>query len=935
MTDNFQQDSRSPCSDKDRQTILEDIFQNVTERASRLDDQGLFLSVNSQFAALFGYEPEAMIGMSLEQLCAPDELARVKQLFLDMDANGRCEGHIQTKTKLGDQLYTRIVLLKGIKITNAGYLSYCFVDLLEPGHFHFTQVDELFRKQTLQQTFDLSPDVIYLGRLSDGVISSVNDGFTRFTGYSKGDAIGKTIVELDIIEEGRRQELTYKLKKEERLNNIEVTFRKKDGTKSIALTSSTLLNVNNESYFFTIARDIGKRKVDEERLKRSEEIVSSTSDAIAYVDKNHNYLYANRSYSELHDISVEELHQKTVLDIVGAESFKLIKQYFERAFFGDSVRVQRWMNLQDGKRFYDVHYNPSFSADGSVIAVVVSIRDITELEDIKQALDESERRYRALYEDNPLMLFTVDSHGMILSMNNHVSRHLGCEDMSLLGQSIYSMIKPLYAAELEKALTACLSDRDFIRRIEFEIINKRYGEIWIRSTIRAIQNRSGHNHLLMVCEDISENKHLSQQLSYQSSHDSLTGLVNRAEFERRLERILSSMDEGHSHALCYLDLDQFKIVNDTCGHLAGDELLRQISQVLMDSVRKRDTLARLGGDEFGILMEHCTLDQVRRVANNMRKNIEDFHFVWEGKRFILGVSIGLVPIKTGNREINDVMREADIACYAAKDAGRNRVHIYNPDDNDLAIIHGQVQWAAQINHALDKNHFCLYQQKIESLDPSAMEGEIFEILIRMRGGQDKMIAPDAFMPAAERYNLVVKIDCWVFNQVLLWMQFHPLQLEKLAMCSINISGHSVDNEQYCDFVLQKLYESKVPPEKICFEITETTAISNIKMALKMIQTMKDVGCRFALDDFGSGVSSFDYLKQLPVDFLKIDGTFVRDIVDDPVDLQMVRSIHEIAQVMGIKTIAEFVENDDIKNRLSEIGVDYVQGHGIAKPVALQ
>ena len=574
------------------------------------------------------------------------------------------------------------------------------------------------------------------------------------------------------------------------------------------------------------------------------------------------------------------------------------------------------------------------------VRVMGAMTDITDRKKVEDALKKSEEKFRALYQDNPLMMFSLDENGIILSLNRHVTVQLGYKDVDVLGETIYSIIDNNYVEKASEAIKKSLSDPETIQRVELEKKLKSGGNIWVRYTVRSIHDLAeGGLRILIVCEDISENKRLSEQLSYQASHDSLTGLVNRAEFERRLERILSS-NEKHSahHALCYLDLDQFKIVNDTCGHIAGDELLRQISGILGSAVRKRDTLARLGGDEFGILMEHCTLEQAQRVANEMRKHIEEFRYIWEGKRFILGVSIGLVPIEPRSQKtLHSIMREADVACYAAKDAGRNRVHIYTPDDPEISGKHGQVQWAAIINQALDEERFELHSQKIATISPfnSEPDGARFEVLLRMKDEKGNLIKPSAFMPSAERYNLAVKIDTWVFNQVLDWLTSNSGQLDEIQMCAINISGHSMNNVQYLDFVLQKLYETNIPPDKICFEITETAAISNISTALTLMQTIKSVGCKFALDDFGSGVSSFAYLKQLPVDYLKIDGSFVRDIVEDQVDYEMVRSIKDIAGVMGMKTIAEFVENAEIKEKLLEIGIDYGQGYYISEPELLK
>ena len=412
--------------------------------------------------------------------------------------------------------------------------------------------------------------------------------------------------------------------------------------------------------------------------------------------------------------------------------------------------------------------------------------------------------------------------------------------------------------------------------------------------------------------------------------------MNRREFEIRLENLIREGEgSGEEHALCYLDLDQFKIINDTCGHLAGDELLRQLGELLHSKVRKKDTLARLGGDEFGVLMENCSLDQAQRVAESLRELVDEFQFVWTDKRFSIGVSIGLVPIDDRGGNATDILSAADASCYAAKDAGRNRIHVYHPEDIDMAIHRGEMQWVSKISHALEEDRFRLYLQPIVSLSEEDKDRKHYECLIRMIDENEKVILPGSFLPAADRYDLSVKLDRWVFESIYAWMANLPGKRKSLTSCAINLSGHSLSNEEFLHYIVSKLDEGKVPPSNICFEITETVAISRLSNAIRFIEVLKDKGCYFALDDFGSGVSSFGYLKNLPVDFLKIDGMFIRDMTTDPIDLEMVRSINEIGHVMGKKTIAEFVENKDILERLKELGIDYAQGYYLGRPRAVK
>jgi diguanylate cyclase (GGDEF)-like protein len=385
--------------------------------------------------------------------------------------------------------------------------------------------------------------------------------------------------------------------------------------------------------------------------------------------------------------------------------------------------------------------------------------------------------------------------------------------------------------------------------------------------------------------------------------------------------------------LCYLDLDQFKVVNDTCGHLAGDELLRQLGELLRKNLRRHDFVARLGGDEFGVLMYDCSLGEAFLACEKILDMVKDFQFAWEDKSFTIGVSIGVSSINATSGNAVDVLKEADAACYAAKDKGRNRVHVFRPDDEELALRHGEMQWVSKIQRGLEQNRFCLYGQPIVPfLDNN--EGLHFETLIRYRDDNGNIIPPGAFLPAAERYNLAAALDRSVISLLFEWIVNKPDFLDNLSVCSINLSGVSLSDESMLAFISEQFSFWAIPTHKICFEITETTAIANLSCATRFINQLRERGCLFSLDDFGSGLSSFAYLKNLPVDFLKIDGLFVKDIVDDDVDLAMVRAINEVGHIMGKKTIAEFVENEKVFKLLNGLGVDYAQGYGIGKPVPL-
>ena len=435
-----------------------------------------------------------------------------------------------------------------------------------------------------------------------------------------------------------------------------------------------------------------------------------------------------------------------------------------------------------------------------------------------------------------------------------------------------------------------------------------------------------------VFRDMTIPHQLSRAVSYQATHDALTGLVNRIEFERRLGLMLEHARQHRSeHALCYLDLDQFKIVNDTCGHGAGDELLRQLAMLLKTRLRGRDTLARLGGDEFGLLLGECPLAEALPVAHALRELVHDFRFVWQQKTFRVAVSIGMVAITATSTDLARLLSAADSACYIAKEKGRNRIHVYALEDNELHRWQNEMHWVSRLEEVGANDCLRLYYQPIAPLDPRNAEGAYGEVLLRFADENGQILLPGAFIPAAERYHQMPAIDRWVVHALLATQRGNTLGGASTDCFAVNLSGQSLSSLEFLDFVMKQLEEHGVSPARLCFEITETAAIANLEAAVHFIAMLKGKGCRFALDDFGSGLSSFAYLKTLPVDFLKIDGRFVQDMVNDPIDRAMVEAIQRVGSIMGIKTIAESVENEAILDLLKAIGVDYAQGYALGRP----
>lgn len=562
--------------------------------------------------------------------------------------------------------------------------------------------------------------------------------------------------------------------------------------------------------------------------------------------------------------------------------------------------------------------------------------DITERKLYEDALFREKESAQITLQSIGDGVITTDADNIVEYINPVAEELTGWKVDDASGRPIDEIFRGFHeetCEPLENPLTVSIRRDRAIKSVRPTLLIRRDGnELYIESTASPIRDGKGSvTGGVLVFHDVSESRELNRRLSYHASHDILTGLVNRRELENRLERALKSARAREtSYALLYLDLDQFKMVNDSCGHSAGDALLGQLGALLKSKIRWRDTLARLGGDEFGVLLESCSLDEAMNTAETLRVAIGEYKFVWEGRNFRLGVSIGVVPITADNESVATMLSAADSACAAAKEAGRNRIHSFQENDIDLMRRRREMQWAARINNALEEDRFELFRQTIKPLQTEE-DGAHYEILVRMRDESGDIISPGLFIEAAERYGITPNIDRWVIRSAFRWLVSEADERERLTMCSINLSGLSLADEKFLPFVIEQFKMSGLDATKICFEITETAAIASYSQANRFINALKELGCMFALDDFGTGLSSFGYLKHFPVDFLKIDGSFVKEILHDPIDREMVRSINEIGHLTGKRTIAEFAENEEIITMLRGMGIDYAQGYGVSEP----
>jgi diguanylate cyclase (GGDEF)-like protein/PAS domain S-box-containing protein len=581
-------------------------------------------------------------------------------------------------------------------------------------------------------------------------------------------------------------------------------------------------------------------------------------------------------------------------------------------------------------------------AAGNVVGYEGTISDITERKRAETAVFEEKEKAQVTLQSIGDAVITTDAGGRIEYLNPVAEDLTGWESREAHGRmlnEVFNILNEQTREPLENPVTRSLREGQVIALTDQTVlVNRRGQEVAIQDSAAPIRDRAGSIiGAVMVFHDVSKERRLRRALAYQASHDALTGLINRREFENRLNEALltARSDASTTHALLYLDLDQFKLVNDTCGHQAGDRLLKRITGILQTRIRTSDTIARLGGDEFGLLLQDCTLDRAAKIADSLRQAIREYRFEWQDGAMNVGVSIGIVEINSSSESIASIMSAADVACYAAKDSGRNRVHMYQY--GAAPAQHREMQWVSRLTRACEENRLELYYQPIVPIGGNRDPRGHYELLVRMRGENGELVLPAEFIPAAERYNVMPMIDRWVVSHALGTLAHYRTDGDSRHgyTLSINLSGTSLNDDRFLEFLINELQAYDLSPGAVCFEITETAAISNLANVVHFMREFRSRGCQFSLDDFGSGLSSFMYLKNLPVDYLKIDGQFIQNMTTDHVDRSMVEAITQIGHAMGIKTIAERVETAEVLACLAEIGVEYAQGIYIALPESVE
>ena len=581
-------------------------------------------------------------------------------------------------------------------------------------------------------------------------------------------------------------------------------------------------------------------------------------------------------------------------------------------------------------------------ADGRALRAIGVMIDITERRRFEQRLFAEKELAQVTLRSIGDAVITTDPHGRVREINPVAEQLTGWSADQAKGRLLSEVFR--LVSELDRGPVTNPVDRvlgsGLVTWVEDDalLIARDGSEFSIADSAAPIRNHQGDLvGAVLVFHDVTEERRIARELRFHAAHDVLTGLINRREFELRVEQALERAGiDSTEHALCYIDLDQFKVVNDTCGHAAGDDLLRQVTNLLQAHLRRQDTLARLGGDEFGLLIENCPEPVAVRITSELLEALRTHRFAWGGHAFRLGASIGVTMISHPLQSLAQALSAADAACYAAKEAGRDRVKFYRAADEELARRVGEMSWVSRMNGALEEGRLVLYGQPVHPLKCGVKQTSRYcEVLTRLREPDGQLTAPGTFIPAAERYGFMPRVDQWVLKEVVARLARMGSEQREPVLYGVNISAVTLNQEGMLEWLSRLVRDHAIAPGTLCFEITETAAISNLALARAFIAELKRLGCAFALDDFGSGMSSFNYLRNLGVDFLKIDGAFVVDAAKDPVNRAMVDAINRVGHTMGIQTIAEWVEDEATAALMREIGVDYVQGFGVARPRPLE
>ncbi|WP_018865280.1 EAL domain-containing protein [Thioalkalivibrio sp. ARh3] len=790
-----------------------------------------------------------------------------------------------------------------------------------------------------QRLFEQAPEAqLVLNRA--GNIVAANQAATRLLGYPRDELTGGIhITAIDLEATPADVDRAHGQPEERLPARFETRFRRRDGTEFPAEIHTNAIHTGKDIEVLTTVRDITRQQQSEQALHELETQLSATirHAPLILFGLGPDGVFTLSEGAALHSLGLQPG------EAVGQDARRLYAEHpailsaIDRALAGEQFQSE----VKVGDSHFAISWMPMERVRSQQPGVLGVAWDISSLR-VAEATTASERdRLLTTLHSISDGVLTADTTGRLTYLNPSARDLLGVDATAVQGQRLDEVL------ELEDTHTGhrvlnpvaqCLETGMTLESPERVLRRPDGAARVVRLLVSPLRRPDHHSEgVVVVLHDHTELWRMTQQLNHQATHDELTGLCNRREFERRLDEALRTLDEGDTpHALFYMDLDQFKIINDTCGHQAGDALLRELADLLPAHIRDSDILARLGGDEFGLLLMHCPLERAEAIGKKLLATAQGLRFSWEGRRFDVGMSIGLVPIEGPGRNLPEVLSQADSACYVAKDLGRNGLYTWKPSDQILRRRHGEMEWVGRLRAALEEARFVAFAQPVKPLNGTDLPLDHVEILLRLRGEDGTLITPGAFIPAAERYHLMPEIDRHVidlvFRQLADYRDRNPHHA--LIVVSINLSGQSLAQDGMLEFITSRLSQFCIQAQQVIFEITETAAISHHDRAQGLIRALRYMGCRFSLDDFGSGLSSFGYLKNLPVDFLKVDGSFVRDIATNAVDAAMVTAIHRVGHVLGLRTIAECVESKETMHHLREIGLDFVQGYHLARPMPL-
>ncbi|MGU7774466.1 EAL domain-containing protein [Burkholderia sp. MR1-5-21] len=783
---------------------------------------------------------------------------------------------------------------------------------------------------------------------SRGRLIQVSDMWLATLGFTRGEVIGR--LSSDFLtassRDYAREVVLPEFFRTGRCDDVEYQMIRKDGTIIDVLLSGKLTRDASGNPFRSIAviRDITDKKKLDRALLESEQRYRALFQhvqagfALLELDATSGatpaliFLAVNPEFSLLCGLPQSRIVNADAGGVLsGLVHDPAICEAILRETAETGMRKEMTNLRGPGDRWFDmVCYRPGTRQ------CAILVHETTQRKRMQETLAQQHEQIRVTLHSIGDAVIATDTAGRVQYLNPMAERMTGWLSEQANGrriENVFHVFDERTGIQAANPISRCLHEDRAIQFDDGMVLVSRNGmRFSIEDSAAPIKDSNGvTSGVVLVFRDVTDERQVSKEMAYRATHDALTGLINRTEFESRLQQALSGgRGAPKPGAVFYLDLDQFKLVNDTCGHAAGDALLKRVASQLDEGLEIPHTLARLGGDEFGIILPDCTIDEAEDIASRLCKRVDEMRFEYKGCLICVGASIGVVPLDSNLDSVDAVMQHVDSACYAAKDAGRNRVHVWSGTDQTMLARMIEMDWVRRLRQALDENRFVLYAQEIFSLQVPA-PAKRFEVLLRLSGEDGNLIPPTAFLPAAERFNIAGRIDRWVVDQVFRWMATHSDKLDHIEYVSVNLSGQSIGDSDFFDYLRNMLRTYPLNGSKICFEVTETAAVTNLDIAATFINALRKYGVRFALDDFGSGASSFGYLKALPVNYLKIDGRFIRNLHQDPLDRTVVRCIQEIANVLGKETIAEFVETAEISTILTEMGVGSAQGFFLHRP----